>query len=560
MPPSAITSRNCRNRNASSYFPTETHVPPVLTFAAICLTASVAGITFLALKQSPSPPPSITHSLPPLQSSPPQTVSFNAHIRPILSDKCFACHGFDSTKREENLRLDTEEGAYAALESDSSQHAIVPGETKKSAVWQRIMTPDAEDVMPPPDFHKPLTQTEKELITRWIAQGAEYQQHWAFASIKKPAVPETNAKNPIDAFVRKNPESFTKGQQLALAGAICAFAANVDNLEVLGAAVERIAQKHAGLRILPEHYPIVGSNLLASICEVLSLPEDHEIITAWGEAYGFLADILIGRENQIYTGQETVENGWSGFKNFKIARKVAESDVIDSFYLAPEDGSKVPSYKPGQYLTVRVPDANSGTTMRNYSLSSAPNSDHFRISVKAEPGGAVSNLLHGKSEGDTLEVGPPCGEFFLDLTEHHERPLVLLSAGVGITPLLAILESVIAEQPQRKVIFIHGSLYGKTHAFADHVREIAAKNSNVTAHMRYSEPNEEDIAAKRFDSTGFIDAELIESLVPGRDCDYFFCGPKPFMTAIYRQLLAWGIPGGQVHFEFFGPREELEAG
>lgn len=349
-------------------------------------------------------------------------------------------------------------------------------------------------------------------------------------------------------------------QQRALAGAICAFAANVDNLEVLGAAVERIAQKHAGLRILPEHYPIVGSNLLASICEVLSLPDDHEINTAWAEAYGFLADILIGREKQIYSGQETTENGWNGFKNFKIIRKVSESDVIDSFYLAPQDGAKVPSYNPGQYITVRVPDAKTGTTMRNYSLSSAHHPDHFRISVKAEPEGAVSNLLHEKSEGDVLEVGPPCGEFFLDLTEHHERPLVLLSAGVGITPLLAMLESAQSEQPQRKVVFIHGSLHSKTHAFADHVREIATGNPNVTAHMRYSEPSEEDIAEKRFDSTGLIDAELIESLVPGRDCDYFFCGPKPFMTAIYRQLLAWGIPGSQVHFEFFGPREELEAG
>lgn len=349
-------------------------------------------------------------------------------------------------------------------------------------------------------------------------------------------------------------------QQRALAGAICAFAANVDNLEVLGAAVERIAQKHAGLRILPEHYPIVGSNLLASICEVLSLPEDHEIIIAWSEAYGFLADIMIGREKQIYSSQEAAENGWSGFRNFKIIRKVAESDVIDSFYLAPEDGSKVPSYKPGQYITVRVPDAKTGTTMRNYSLSSAPNPDHFRISVKAEPNGAVSSLLHGKARGDTLEVGPPCGEFFLDPSEHHERPLVLLSAGVGITPLLAMLESVTGAQPKREVVFIHGSLHGKTHAFADHVREIAASNENVTAHMRYSEPSEEDIAERRFDSTGFINAELIESVVPDRDCDYYFCGPKPFMTSIYRQLLAWGVPGTQVHFEFFGPREELGAG
>lgn len=349
-------------------------------------------------------------------------------------------------------------------------------------------------------------------------------------------------------------------QQRALAGAICAFAANVDNLEALGSAVERIAQKHAGLRILPEHYPIVGSNLLASIGEVLSLPEDHEIITAWGEAYGFLANILIGRETQIYSGQEAKENGWSGFKTFKIIRKVVESDVIDSFYLAPANGEKVPCHKPGQYITVRVPDAKTGTTMRNYSLSSAHHPEHFRISVKAEPEGAVSNYLHGKTVGDVIEIGPPCGEFFLDLTEHHERPLVLLSAGVGITPLLAMLESVQSEQPERKIIFIHGSLHGKTHAFADHVREIAATNTNITAHMRYSEPSDEDIAAKRFDSIGFIDAELIESLVPGRDCDYFFCGPKPFMAAIYRQLLAWGIPGNQVHFEFFGPREELETG
>lgn len=348
-------------------------------------------------------------------------------------------------------------------------------------------------------------------------------------------------------------------QQRALAGAICAFAANVDNLEVLGSAVERIAQKHAGLRILPEHYPIVGSNLLNSIQEVLSIPADHEVITAWGDAYGFLADILIGREGQIYREQETSEHGWTDFKSFKIIRKTKESDVIDSFYLAPTDGSKVPSYKPGQYLTVRVPDSKTGTTMRNYSLSCAPNPNHFRISVKAEPGGAVSNLLHGKVEGDTLEIGPPCGEFFLDLSEHHERPLVLLSAGVGITPLLAMLESIITERSGRKVVFVHGSLHGKTHAFADHLHRIAAEHPNVTAHIRYSDPSDEDISNNRCDSTGLIDAELIESLIPGRDCDYYFCGPKPFMTAIYRHLLAWGIPGNQVHFEFFGPREELEA-
>lgn len=357
-------------------------------------------------------------------------------------------------------------------------------------------------------------------------------------------------------FNRSNQASGT--QQRALAGAICAFAANVDQLEVLGAAVETIAQKHAALRILPEHYPIVGANLLASIREVLGDAATDEIINAWAEAYGFLANILIGREEQIYRIQARAEHGWNGFKRFRIMRKVAESDVISSFYLQPVDGGKVPHYKPGQYITVRVPDGEN-TTMRNYSLSSAPRPEHFRISVKSEPKGTVSGYLHSLSEGDEIEVGPPCGEFFLDLSEHHERPLVLLSAGVGITPLLAMLESVLQEQPQREVIFIHGALNRRTHAFHQSLSDLATRHPQLKIHVRYSEASEEDRLAGTCDSEGFIDAELIESLVPRRDCDYYFCGPKPFMSAIYRQLLAWGIPGSQVHFEFFGPRQELEA-
>jgi nitric oxide dioxygenase len=347
-------------------------------------------------------------------------------------------------------------------------------------------------------------------------------------------------------------------QQRALAGAICAFAANVDQLEVLGAAVERIAQKHAGLMILPEHYPIVGENLLASIREVLGDGATEEIIQAWAEAYGFLAEILIGRERHIYAIQQREEHGWNGFKPFKIVDKRRESEVIVSFLLRPADGSPVPGYKPGQYLTVRVPDPKSGTTMRNYSLAGAPRSDAFRIGVKAEPGGVVSNYLHGMGIGAEIEVGPPCGEFFFDLTEHHERPLVLLSAGVGITPVLSILESVLKEQPQREIVFIHGAINGRTQAFRDHLAELARMHPQLVVHVRYSDPDPDDRLTRRHDSEGLIDAELIERLAPRRDCDYYFCGPKPFMAGIYQQLLAWGIPAPQVHFEFFGPRQELE--
>ena len=367
-------------------------------------------------------------------------------------------------------------------------------------------------------------------------------------------------ENPEVAPLFNRTNQASGNQQRALAGAICAFAANVDQLEILGAAVETIAQKHAALRILPEHYPIVGSNLLASIREVLGAAATDEIIDAWAEAYGFLANILIGREEHIYRIQARAEHGWNGFKALRIAKKEKESEVITSFYLQPVEGGKVPGYKPGQYLTVRVPDGPDSTTMRNYSLSSAPTPEHFRISVKAEPEGSVSNYLHGLPEGAEIEVGPPCGDFFLDLTEHHERPLVLMSAGVGITPVLAMLEAVLKEQPEREVTFIHGALNGRTHAFGESLREMAAKHPKLKVHVRFSEAGDADRAAGGCDSEGFIDAELIESLVPRRDCDYYFCGPKPFMAAIYRQMLAWGIPGSQVHFEFFGPKQELVGG
>lgn len=353
-------------------------------------------------------------------------------------------------------------------------------------------------------------------------------------------------------------------QQRALAGAICAYAANIDNLEVLGGAVELIAQKHASLMIKPEHYPIVGTNLLASIREVLGDGATDEVITAWGKAYNFLAQILIGREAQIYKEQVETPNGWEGFSNFRVIRKEKESDIITSFYLAPVNGG-VPDFKPGQYITVRVSTPCGHTTMRNYSLSDKPGQDYFRISIKREvgpqadtPKGYVSNLLHDNIEvGSVIEVGPPCGEFFLDIEAKHERPLVLLAAGVGITPILSIALTAVDKMPNRPIILIHASLNEQVQAFRTTLDDMAIRYENLTVRHCYSEPAPAEVTRADGDITGLVDATLIESFVPGRDADYYFCGPKPFMVQIYHQLLTWGIPPAQVHFEFFGPRQEL---
>ncbi len=358
----------------------------------------------------------------------------------------------------------------------------------------------------------------------------------------------------------------TGHQQQALAGAICAYAANIEKLDVLGNAVELIAQKHASLRIKPEHYPIVGANLLASIKEVLGDGATEEVISAWGEAYGFLADILINREKQIYKEQESIEGGWKEFKKFKVVRKEKESEVITSFYLEPRDGRKPPTFKPGQYITVRVPSPCGHSTMRNYSLSNKPDQDYFRISVKCEkgenkntPDGFVSNLLHDKIEiGMELEIAPPCGEFFLDVSENHKKPLVLMAAGVGITPIMSMLLSALNSMPNRKIIFIHANINEETQAFRSVIDSLEMTHSNLETHYCYSqEPSSKTIRAKNT-TTGFVDGKLIESFLPDRNADYYFCGPKPFMVNIYHELLTWGIPASQVHFEFFGPKQELD--
>ena len=353
-------------------------------------------------------------------------------------------------------------------------------------------------------------------------------------------------------------------QQKALAAAVCAYAANIDNLGALGGAVELIAQKHASLQIKPEHYPIVGANLLASIREVLGEGATDEVIQAWGEAYGLLADILIGREKQIYDDNAALSGGWEGFRKFRVSRKEPESTVISSFYLEPLDQGGLPLFKPGQYLTVRIPTPEGQTTMRNYSISNTPGEPMFRISVKRErgetaktPAGYVSNYLHETvAAGATLEIGPPCGEFCIDLALHSERPLVLLAAGIGITPVLSMLSTVLPNAKQ-EVILVYASLNPEVQAFKPLLDQLSVQYPHFKVHYCYSESAGSFANAMNV-SEGLVDAALLESLIQDKNADYYFCGPKPFMIDVYQDLLKWGIPASQVHFEFFGPLQELQ--
>ncbi|CAG9201301.1 NO-inducible flavohemoprotein [Paraburkholderia caribensis] len=341
-------------------------------------------------------------------------------------------------------------------------------------------------------------------------------------------------------------------QPRALANAVLMYARHIDQLEQLGGLVSQIINKHVALNILPEHYPIVGACLLRAIREVLGAEiATDAVIEAWGAAYQQLADLLIGLEEQVYVEKETATGGWRGTRPFVVARKVKESDEITSFYLRPADGGALLEFHPGQYIGLKL-IVDGEEIRRNYSLSAAANGREYRISVKREPNGKASNYLHDSvNEGATLDLLTPSGDFTL---EHSDKPLVLISGGVGITPTLAMLNA--ALETSRPIHFIHAARHGGVHAFRDHIDELAARHPQLKRFYVYEKPRQHDEAHH---AEGYIDeARLIEWLPSTRDVDVYFLGPKSFMKAVKRHLKAIGVPEKQSRFEFFGPASSLD--
>jgi nitric oxide dioxygenase len=197
-------------------------------------------------------------------------------------------------------------------------------------------------------------------------------------------------------------------------------------------------------------------------------------------------------------------------------------------------------------------------------LSNRPGLDYFRIGVKREPGssdapaGLVSNYLHNLvSKGDCLDIGPPCGEFTLDLAQVGDRPIVLISGGIGITPMMSMLESLAYHRVRTPVHFIHATRNSRHHTFANEVRRLAAECTNIRTHFCYDAPWPDDVQQNRCDSTGLIHVWLLSKLVPTNEAEFFLCGPKPFMVGVLRCLKQLRVADSSIHYEFFGPRQEL---
>ncbi|MDH2387504.1 globin domain-containing protein [Streptomyces sp. HNM0663] len=358
-------------------------------------------------------------------------------------------------------------------------------------------------------------------------------------------------------------ELFNRGNQAsgdqrrALAGSIAAFASHlVDRPDDRpDAMLARIAHKHASLGVTAEQYRTVHTHLSAAIAETLGDAVTPQVAAAWDEVYWLMADTLVSLEARLYARQG-VEAG-DVWRDWVVVDRAEQTADVTVFRLRPADGSPAPGFLPGQYVSVQTELPDGARQIRQYSLICAPGSDVLSIAVKRVrgergPDGEVSAHLHTRVRaGDRLRVSAPYGDLVLDATD-ADTPLLLASAGIGVTPMAAMLQQLVAEGHRGPVTVVHGDRSPAAHALRADCDLLIGKLPEAVAHYWYEDPDLRERAdgAATAVHTGLVDLTGIP-LLPGVRA--WLCGPLPFMRAVRGQLLARGVPASDVHYEVFGP-------
>lgn len=266
--------------------------------------------------------------------------------------------------------------------------------------------------------------------------------------------------------------------------------------------------------------------------------------------------------NAIRAQQQLAKSAWNGHRKFVVSRKVVEADAVCSFYLVPHDGKPLPRFKPGQYLTFRLDiPGQPKPVMRCYSLSDAPNSDHYRVTIKRVPPpkdrpdllpGLGSNHFHDHiHEGSFLDVKAPGGHFVLDAGD--TQPAVLVGGGVGITPLLSMINSVAKSDVGREIWLFYGARNGREQVMRDHLRDLAREHNNLRVITCFSMPRPDEILGRDYDETGHLSVDLLRKYLPTNNYKFYVCGPPPMMKFLLPQLQEWGVPKADIFTEAFGP-------
>ena len=271
----------------------------------------------------------------------------------------------------------------------------------------------------------------------------------------------------------------------------------------------------------------------------------------WRDSFQSLLDAANGKN-------EVAAPAWTGLRPLRVARVEHESATVISFYLESADGSKLPSPRPGQFLVVKLGRAGTPPILRSYSLSGDPASGVYRISVKKEIGGVGSGFLQSQVQaGQVLEASAPNGTF--TLTTGNE-PAVLISAGIGVTPVLAMLHALASERSGREVWWLYGARSGKEHPFAKESRELLESIKGHRSFVAYSKPDSDDQAGRDFDARGHLGATTLKELKVPRHSNFYLCGPALFLKEITAALLDYGVAANQIRTEIFGQGEAFQPG
>lgn len=339
-------------------------------------------------------------------------------------------------------------------------------------------------------------------------------------------------------FNRGNQAAGTQRQ--ALAGSIAAFAAHLlDHPDQRpDAMLGRIAHKHASLGVAPEQYDVVHEHLFAAIAEVLGEAVTPEVAAAWDEVYWLMANALIAIEKRLYE-----ESGEPGLRPWQVVERVAETADVVTFRVRPAaGGAAVRGFRAGQYVSVGVTLPDGARQIRQYSLSGAPGESVRQFSVKRVDGEVSAHLHAHVREGDVVELSEPYGDLVIE--DSGDRPLLLASAGIGVTPMVAMLAALAADGHDAPVTVVHGDRSPADHALrADH-GTYAAKLPDAAVHLFYERDAEPGTR------TGLVDLTDIDIAPRTRA---YLCGPLPFMRAIRTQLINKGVAPADIHYEVFGP-------
>ncbi|MDX3530258.1 FAD-binding oxidoreductase [Streptomyces sp. ID05-39B] len=346
-----------------------------------------------------------------------------------------------------------------------------------------------------------------------------------------------------DLFNRGNQAAGTQRQ--ALAGSIAAFATHL--VERPGgrpdAMLARIAHKHASLGIAPEQYALVHEHLFAAIAAVLGEAVTPQVAAAWDEVYWLMANALIAIERRLHE-----ESGGPVWRAWEVVARVPETADVVTFRLRPVDGGPVRDFRAGQYVSVRAELPDGARQIRQYSLSGTPGDTLRQISVKRVPGGTtpegeVSNHLHARvTEGSVVELSEPYGDLVLD--DSPDTPLLLASAGIGVTPITAMLAHLAATGHRAPVTVVHADRSPTDHALRGEHEAYTAKLPEAAVHLWYEQDAPEGTR------TGLADLADVP-VRPGTRA--YLCGPLPFMRAVRAQLIEKGVAPADVHYEVFGP-------